>query len=151
MADRIVNPFQNVDIFVPAVYHPEVARFSRRNATDSVDDSPFTRMVDFWWFSLCVAVRCGLEPVDLGPKPVKIIDGAIFGTDPWRIHMLLLVGIGLTGDIEIVLAPRKVAKLASELAAAGMPRVVSMLKDGDAQAIWNLSEGVLGLLREDDT
>jgi hypothetical protein len=38
--------------------------------------------------------------------------------------------------------------IASGLAIAGLPKVIEMLKDGDADPIWNLSDSVETMLRE---
>ena len=106
-------------------------------------------MVDFWFLSVCVANRLGLEPADITKYDTrKIIDGSIFGSDPWRVHTLMLIAIGRTGDVQIVSEPRKMMALANGLAVAGLPKVVEMLKDGDAEPIWNLSDAVDVLLRK---
>ena len=79
----------------------------------------------------------------------KIIDGSIFSSDPWRVHTLMLIAIGKTGDVQIVSEPQKMMALARGLAVAGLPKVIEMLKDGDAEPIWNLSDAVDGLLRKE--
>ena len=38
--------------------------------------------------------------------------------------------------------------LVSGLAVAGLPKVIEMLKDGDAEPIWNLSDSIDGILRK---
>lgn len=60
----------------------------------------------------------------------------------------MLIAIGKTGDVQIVAEPRRVMALASGLAVAGLPKVIEMLKDGDADPIWNISDAIDGLLRE---
>ena len=79
----------------------------------------------------------------------KIIDGSIFGSDPWRVHTLMLIAIGKTGDVQVVSEPRKMMALANGLAVAGLPKVIEMLKEGDAEPIWNLSGAVDSLLRKE--
>ena len=61
----------------------------------------------------------------------------------------MLIAIGKTGDVQIVSEPRKMMALASGLAVAGLPKVIEMLKDGDAEPIWNLSDAVDILLRKE--
>ena len=113
-----------------------------------IDQSPFPRMVDLWFLALCVAARLNLEPVEIAKYETrKIIDGSIFGSDPWRVHTLMLVAIGKTGDVQIVSEPRKMMTIASGLAVAGLPKVIEMLKDGDDEPIWNLSDGIDAVLR----
>ena len=108
-------------------------------------------MVDLWFLAVCVAARLGLEPSDIAKHDTrKIIDGSIFGSDPWRVHTLMLIAIGKTGDVEIVSDPRKMMALANGLAVAGLPNVIEMLKDGNAEPIWNLSDAVDSILRNQD-
>ncbi len=150
MADRYFNPFQAIDINVPVQFHEAFERYCQRGANAVIDQSPFPRMVDLWFLSVCVAARLKLEPADVvKSKTVKIIDGSIFSSDPWRIHTLMLIAIGNTGDVQIVSEPRKMMTLANGLAVAGLPKVVEMLKDGDAEPIWNLSDAMDTLLRKE--
>ena len=60
----------------------------------------------------------------------------------------MLIAIGKSGDVQIVSEPRKMMTLANGLAVAGLPKVIEMLKDGDAEPIWNLSDAVDLLLRK---
>ena len=146
MQDRYHNPFQTFDISVPIEFHEEFTRY----CTDSrdIDHSPFPRMIDLWFLSVCVAARLGLESAGTGQhKTRKIINGSIFGSDPWRIHVLMLIAIGKTGDVQIVSKPQKMMELANNLAVAGLPRVIEMLKEGDAEPIWNLSDAIDDILR----
>jgi len=149
MADRYYNPFQAIDINVPVEFHEAFTRYCQRTAKPVIDESPFPRMVDLWFLSVCVAARLELKPVDVTKNETrKIIDGSIFGSDPWRVHTLMLIAIGKTGDAQIVADPPKMMALASGLAVAGLPRVIEMLKDGDAEPIWNLSDAIDILLRK---
>ena len=148
MADRYYNPFQAIDIDVPVSFHDAFTRYCQTGGNAIIDQSPFPRMVDLWFLSVCVAARLGLDPVD-GSKyeTRKIIDGSIFGSDPWRVHTLMLIAIGKTGDVQIVSEPRKMMALASDLALAGLPKVIEMLQEGDAEPIWNLSDAIDEILR----
>ena len=151
MADRYFNPFQAIDINVPVEFHESFTRYCQRSADPVIDQSPFPRMVDLWFLAVCVAARLDLEPPDMTKHDTrKIIDGSIFGSDPWRVHTLMLIAIGKTGDVEIVSDPRKMMALANGLAVAGLPNVIEMLKDGNAEPIWNLSDAVDSILRNQD-
>ena len=148
MADRYFNPFQAIDINVPVKFHEAFTRYCQRSADAVIDQSPFPRMVDLWFLSVCVAARLGLEPVDIAKYETrKIIDGSIFRSDPWRVHTLMLIAISKTGNIPIVSEPRRMMALANGLAVAGLPKVIDMLKDGDADPIWNLSDAIDEILR----
>lgn len=149
MADRYFNPFQRIDINVPVEFHEAFTRYCQRSADAIIDQSPFPRMVDLWFLSVCIASRLGLEPASITQYDTrKIIDGSIFGSDPWRVHTLMLIAIGKSGDVQIVSEPRKMMALANGLAVAGLPKVIDMLKEGGAEPIWNLSDAVDEILRE---
>ena len=151
MADRYFNPFQAIDINVPVEFHESFTRYCQRSADSVIDQSPFPRMVDLWFLAVCVAARLGLKPSDMIKHDTrKIIDGSIFGSDPWRVHTLMLIAISKTGDVEIVSNPRKMMALANGLAVAGLPNVIEMLKDGSAEPIWNLSDAIDLVLRNQD-
>jgi hypothetical protein len=106
-------------------------------------------MVDLWFFSVCIGARLNLQPVDLSTRETyKIIEGSIFGNDPWRIHTLMMIAISKTGDVQVVSEPRSMMSLANGLAVAGMPKVIEMLKDGAADPIWNLSDSLENMLQE---
>lgn len=148
MADRYFNPFAAIDISVPVQLHEAFGRYCQRDAKAVIDQSPFPRMVDLWFLAVCVAANEGLEPNDPGKYDTKkIIDGSIFGSDPWRVHAIMLIAIGHTGDINIVSEPRKIMALVNGLAIAGLPKVIDMLKDGDAEPIWNISDAIDEILR----
>lgn len=148
MPDQYSNPFQTIDINVPVEFHEAFTRYCQRAADAVIDQSPFPRMVDLWFLSVCVASRLQLEPADTANRDTrKIIDGSIFSSDPWRVHTLMLIAIERSGDIQIVSEPRKMMTLANGLAVAGLPKVIEMLKDGDAEPIWNLSDAVDELLQ----
>jgi len=148
MADRYFNPFQAIDINVPVEFHEAFTRYCQRSAGAIIDQSPFPRMVDLWFLSVCVAARVGLDPADITKHDTrKIIDGSILGSDPWRVHTLMLIAVGKTGDVQIVSEPRKMMTLANGLAVAGIPKVIEMLQNGSAEPIWNLSDAIDNLLR----
>lgn len=149
MAERYYNPFQGMDISVPEEYRDTFSRYCRTGGRSNIDDSPFPRMVDLWFLSICIAVRLNMEPADLGKSETyKIIEGSIFANDPIRVHALMLIAIEKTGDVKIVSEPRHVMSLANGLAVAGLPKVVEMLKEGDAEPIWNVSEALDEILRK---
>ena len=54
-------------------------------------------------------------------------------------------------NVEIVGEPRRMMAIANGLAAAGIPHIVEMLRDGDQDAIWNLSEALDEMLRKQKT
>lgn len=141
MADRYFNPFQAIDINVPVELHEAFTRYCQTGGNAVLDQSPFPRMVDLWFLAVCIAARLDLKQVDISKYDTKkIIDGSIFGSDPWRVHTLMLIAIAKTGDVQIVSEPRKMMSIASGLAVAGLPKIIEMLQGGEAEPIWNLSD-----------
>lgn len=149
MADKYFNPFQGIDINVPVQLHDAFTRYCQTGGNSIIDQSPFPRMIDLWFLAVCVAARLNLEPTDSGKyETKKIIDGSIFGSDPWRVHVLMLVAIGKTGDVEITSEPRRMMAIINGLAVAGLPKVIDMLQDGESEPIWNLSDALDDVLRD---
>src|SRR5215831_18668044 len=125
MVDRYFNPFQGIDVNVPVEFHEDMARYSQREGRPILDQSPFPRMVDMWLLAVSLAARAGLEPADVVKyEAKKIIEGSIFSSDPWRVHMLMLVAIAQAGTVDIVAEPRKMMAIANGLAVAGLPKVI---------------------------
>ncbi|HZR18715.1 MAG TPA: hypothetical protein VFE51_15595 [Verrucomicrobiae bacterium] len=148
MPDRYYNPFQGIDITVPIEFRDSFQKYCQTAGRAVLDQSPFPRMVDMWFLAACLGARLNLEPLDLSKyETYKIIEGSIFGSDPWRIHTLMMIAISKTGDVQIVSEPRRMMACANGLAVAGLPRLLDMLKDGGADPIWNLSESIGTLLQ----
>lgn len=148
MADKYSNPFQGIDISIPTEYHDSVVRYSQRESGANTDESPFPRMVDLWFFAICLAARNGLVPLETSTRETKkIIEGSIFSSDPWRINAMMLVVAAQTKNLDILAEPRKMMGILNGLATAGLPLALDMLRDGKGDAIWNLSEGIEALIR----
>jgi hypothetical protein len=148
MTQRYHNPFAGIDLLAPVDQREVYDRYCQTGGRAVIDQSPFPRMVDFWFAGLSIAARKQLKPIDLGKDPFKFIEGSIFDRDSWRVQAIMLVAIGYEGNVEIVGEPRRMIAMANGLAAAGIPHVVDMLRDGDQDAIWNFSEALDGLLRK---
>jgi hypothetical protein len=103
MADRYFNPFQAIDIKVPVELHEAFTRYCQTGGSAVIDQSPISAHDGFVVSRVCVTARQNLEPVDITKcETKKIIEGSIFGSDPWRVYNLMLVAIGKTGDVQIV-------------------------------------------------
>lgn len=149
MTQRYHNPFAGVDLVAPVEQRNVYDRYSQSGGRAVVDQSPFPRMVDLWFAGLCFAARTQLEPVDLSKQDTfKFIEGSIFDRDSWRVQAVMLIAIAIDDNVEIAAEPRRMMAIANGLAAAGIPYIVDMLKDGDQDAIWNLSESLDELLRK---
>jgi hypothetical protein len=148
MSDRYYNPFQGIDVAVPTEFRDDFSRFCQTGGSTIIDRSPFPRMVDMWFTAICISARKGLSPIGLERRETyKIIEGSIFGNDPWRAHALMLLAVAHTGDVGIVSDPRRMMAIANGFAVAGLPHLVEILKEVEAEPIWSLSEGVEALMR----
>ena len=143
------NPFAGVDLIAPVEHRNVYDRYCQTGGRAVIDQSPFPRMVDFWFTGLALGARKELPPTDLSKqKTFKFMEGSIFDSDSWRVQAVMLIAIAMEDSVEIVGKPRRVMAIANGLAATGIPYVVEMLRDGDQDPIWNLSESIDGMLRK---
>lgn len=143
MKQRYHNPFAGIDLIAPVEQRDVYDRYCQTGGRAIIDQSPFPRMVDFWFTGLALAARKELVPVDLGRKDTfKFMEGSIFDRDSWRVQLVMLIAIAVEGKVEIVGEPRRMMTIANGLAAVGVPYVVEMLRDGGQDPIWNLSESL---------
>lgn len=152
MAQQYHNPFGGLHLIAPVDQREDYDRYCQRQQTKktSIDRSPFPRMVDLWFTGLSLAAREELEPVNLGKqKTFRFHEGSVFNSDSWRVQVVMLVAIAVEGNVEIVGKPNRMMTIANGLAAAGVPRIVDMLCEGNQEPIWNLSQSLENLLQPD--
>ena len=143
MTQRYHNPFAVIDLVAPVEQREYYDRYAATGTRSIVDQSPFPRRVDFWFAGLALAGYRRLLPVDLTKiNHFKFIEGSIFDRDSWRVQAVMLVAIAQADSIEVVRDPHRVMAIANGMAAAGIPHLVEMLRDGDQDEIWNLSEAL---------
>jgi len=149
MTQRYHNPFAGVDLIAPIEQRDVYDRYCQTGGRAVIDQSPFPRMVDFWFTGLSLAARKGLPTADLSKqKTFKFIEGSIFDRDSWRVQTVMLIAIAIEDNVEIVGEQRRMMAIANGLAASGIPHVVEMLQNGDQDPIWNLSEELDSFLRK---
>lgn len=149
MTQRYHNPFAGIDLIAPVEQRDFYDRYCQTAGRAIIDQSPFPRMVDFWFAGLSLAARKRLEPAELTRQETfKFIEGSILDRDSWRVQAVMLVAIAVEGKVEVVSEPRRMMAIANGLAAAGIPFIVDLLRDGDQLPIWNLSEGLDEILRK---
>ena len=143
------NPFDSIELVAPIDQDADYERYCQTASRASIDQSPFPRKVDLWFVGLSLAARMQLKPVDLSErKPRKFNDGSVLDSDSWRVQAIMLVAIAIEGNVEIVDDPHRMIAIANGLAAAGVPHIVEMLRDGDLEPIWNLSDALDDILRD---
>lgn len=141
------NPYAAQDLFVPQQWHESYQRYTSlaRSEGRDLDGAPFPRMIDMWWTALGIGVKEGRRST-LGVQPVKFADGAILGSDPWRITHLGLLAIAEEGE-SILDRPAEVIKIACEYAAAGSERLVEAMA-GHARPMKPLMTYLRGVLAD---
>lgn len=152
MVHQDSNPFVNMQLIAPSTQRDAYNVYCQTAERTTPNQSPFPRKVDLWFTGLSLAARKDLKPVDLKKQEtVDIISGAIFNTDGWQAQAIMLVAIAIDGNLEIVLEPRRMMDIANGLAAAGVPYVVEMLREGNQPPIWNLSDALDDLLHSESS
>lgn len=132
------NPFAGFDIRVPTQYHEGVKKFCQKsNSGVSVEFAPFDRQVDFWFAALAYAASQGLDP-EPAAETTKIIEGSILSSDPHRITLIQLIYLSITDSMEGLANPRGVINFVSELANAGVPRLLQILDSKDDKPLYSL-------------
>lgn len=150
MTQRYYNPFAGIDLIAPIEQREAYDRYCQTGGRAVIDQSPFPRMVDFWFAGLALGARKGLARVDLsGQETFKFIEGSIFDRDSWRVQAVMLIAIAAENGVEILGEPRRMLAIANGLAAAGVPEIVDLLRSGDQDPIWNLSESLDEFFRKD--
>ncbi len=145
------NPFQNLELKIPKAYNEMFQDYCQTQpaggAKPSAEDSPFERQIDMWFLAICLGAQ---KDGDLSPinDPRKFITGEMLSSDPQRVDLLQLLAISYTQDPWIIDSPKNVMALANDLAAAGLPELIEMLKDGNAKPIWNLTDRIMDLLSD---
>ena len=126
-----MSTFASVDIHLPEQYREYFHMYclTRAEGTkNDPEDSPFPRMVDMWFFAICLAVNEGLTPnYEAKGDRYKAINGDALLSDPWRCNILLLLAVAETDDVEVVNDHNEVVRVANAFALAGLPRLISLL------------------------
>ena len=112
--------------------------------TSDVDQKPFRRSVDVWFFALCLAVRKGLKPQKV-ETPYNMIEGSILAD--WQSNAIALIASTETEGLDVITDSRKMLRIANELANAGMPEVKLIIEKPDMSPLWTISETCRELLK----
>lgn len=156
---RHPNPFSRITLMRPSGQRDFYRQYCEPPRESRIDRSPFSRPVDLWFAGLSIAARNefkrnAFKSIDRifqrwsGIRWSGLEQGSIFDSDRGRVEMVMLVAIAVDG-VEVAADPKRMMFIANRLAAAGVPRIVEMLKDGDQEPIWNLSDALERLLTEE--
>ncbi len=127
-----MNVFGGHNIFIPNELREFFARYSQTRAEGSknkAEDSPFPRMVDFWFLGLGIAADKKLKAIELPKKEIyNAIEGNVLGSDDFRSDTIVLFCISKHGSIDIIDKPAEMLKLANSYALAGIYDLVRELE-----------------------
>lgn len=130
----IANPFDRSDLYIASEYHSTIIA-----SVDRADGyKPFKRQVDAWWLALGIGVQRHYRKELRPAERVKFMDGTIFGSDPWRITHLQLLGLNWFGP-EALSRPSDIINAANEYANGGFDWIVETVS-GDPKptlAVYN--------------
>ena len=99
----MMNKLAGQNVFIPNDLREYFARYCgtrTEGSQNTPEDSPFPRMVDFWFFGLGVSSIKGLPPTTIDLKNCyNAIPGTVFGSDSHRANTILLFCVAKTGNI----------------------------------------------------
>ena len=138
----VANPFDRFELFVGREFHETIT-----SAVDRSDGrAPFRRQVDAWWLAMTIGVQRG-QRKPLTAERVKFVEGTIFGSDPWRITHLQLLGLVWFGP-DALGHPGDIVTAANEFANAGFDWVVETVS-GQPNRTLAMYNGIAEVLVDD--
>lgn len=147
-----MNVFDRTAVMLPEEYQKYFYAYCQtrtEGSRNNPEDSPFPRMVDMWFFAVCLAVKEDLKP-ETKPKGklYKAMEGVVLSSDPWRSDALILLAIARTGKVEVTQDPNEMLRIANAYALAGLKRLITILEErGEDTALDHLSDAVLEMIQ----
>jgi len=136
------NPFESYNVEIPKKYTDEVKKFCQTAGRKiTYKFAPFPRQVDFWYFSLLVAINKKLNPVSESDTS-NITPASILSSDPYRVTHIQLAYLAQTCDLEKLAYHRGVFDYALGMANAGIPYVLQLLNDAEDNPMWNALDDI---------
>lgn len=132
------NIFAQYQIEMPRAYQDKIKNYvATGSQSQSRENAPFDRQIDFWYMALCLAFYKGLTPVK-EKDTYNAITAEILSRNPYRITQLQMIALTVAGDPSVLLEPKKMLDICINLANAGIPVLVSILSDTEATPLWNI-------------
>jgi len=132
------NIFAQYQIDMPKAYQEKIKNYvSTGSQNQSRENAPFERQIDFWYMALCLAFHKGLTPVK-ERDTYNAITAEILSRNPYRITLLQMIALAVSGEPSILLEPKKMLDICSGLANAGIPVLINILSDTESTPLWNI-------------
>jgi len=87
--------------------------------------------------ALCLAFHKGLTPMK-EKDTYNAITAEILSRNPYRITQMQMIALSVSGEPSVLLEPKKMLDICSNLANAGIPVLISILSDTEATPLWNI-------------
>lgn len=139
----VANPFDRSELLIAREFHETII-----GAVDRTDGrAPFKRQVDAWWLAMTIGIQRGSRKPHT-PDRVKFVEGTIFGSDPWRITHLQLLGLVWFGP-DALAQPSDIVTAANEYANAGFEWVAGTVS-GQPNRTLAMYNGIADVLDDGD-
>ena len=92
-------------------------------------EKPFSRNVDIWFFAFCLALKKGLEPIEVqSSKNYNLTaDASVISTEVQAF--MAITAIQISDDVDIIKDPNKMLKICNNYAAAGFSLLEREIND----------------------
>lgn len=142
------NPFASFNVEIPRQYAEQVKSYCKTGSNqDSLEFAPFDRQVDMWYFAFLYALKKQLSPKQ-EKDASNVTFASILSTDSSRIAYIQLAYLGYYNSIEDLSNHRKVFNFAQEMANAGLPYIINLLKNDEQRPIWNCLDEIEALSKK---
>ncbi|MDN7124871.1 hypothetical protein J6I90_08250 [Pseudidiomarina sp. 1APP75-32.1] len=132
------NIFAQYQIDMPKAYQEKIKNFvSTGSQSQSRENAPFDRQIDFWFMALCLAFNKGLTAVK-EKETYNAITAEILSRNPYRVTQMQMIALSVSMDPNILLEPKRMLDICVGLANAGIPLLINILSDTEATPLWNI-------------
>ena len=120
---------------LPRHHTNDVQRYVRQHQTSvSLENAPFRRQLDFWFFSIAIALARELSPLD-GPSSQwgkKFVDTRQVDMSEGSCNLLAVIAFHYLGaEHDRINDPAQIIEIGNCLAGAGCPKVLKQLNSRD--------------------
>ena len=132
------NIFASYQITMPSNYQDSIKNYvSTGTKSQSRENAPFNRQIDFWYMALCLAFNKGLTPIK-EKNTYNAITAEILSRNSFRPIQMQMIALSTTNDEQILNKPKEMLDICMNLANAGIPLLLSILNDPDATPLQNI-------------
>lgn len=132
------NVFAPYFITMPSSYQESIKNYvSTGTNSQSRENAPFNRQIDFWYMALCLAFNKDLTPIK-EKDTYNATTAEILSRNSFRPTQMQMIALSASNDEQILNAPKEMLDICINLANAGIPLLLSILNDPDATPLHNI-------------